>query len=56
MPGGADFVELLRCPLADGIHVGLGMALVDGDELRTEQPNDGTLIYSSCAYSFTIDP
>ncbi len=37
----ADFVELGLGALADRVHLGVGVALVDGDELGTEfEPDD----------------
>jgi hypothetical protein len=34
----ADGLQLLRVALADGVHVGVRMALVDGDELGLPKP------------------
>ena len=36
----ADLVQLLFVPLADGVHVGVGMGLIDRNELRPETQAD----------------
>ena len=38
--GVADRVQFRRVALADGVHVGVRMALVDGDEFRAEAEAD----------------
>jgi hypothetical protein len=41
----ADLAELFLVALADGVHVGLRMALVDGNELGAEaEADDGDVV------------
>jgi hypothetical protein len=43
----ADGIQLFAGALADGVHVGVGMALVDGDEFGAKaQPDNGDVNFS----------
>ena len=51
----ADCIQFFAGALADGIHVGAGMALVDGNKLRAEaQPDYGDVNFS-LAHALRID-
>ena len=50
----ADLVQLFLGALADGVHVGVGMALVNGDEFRSEPEADDGHIDFFIAHRFRI--